>query len=257
MGELDGKVAVVTGGASGIGLATAKLLTAEGAQVVVADVDQAALDATLATIGQNIDAVLCNVAKMADLAALRTHVRQKYGRVDVLFANAGSGRPGPFEAVTEDDFDFTIDVNLKGTFFTVQSLLPLMQSGSSIILNTSIQSTKGFGGFTVYAATKAAIRSLARTLTAELGPRGIRTNAVAPGYIATDIRRKVGMSEEMIREDNRRIDTEVPLDRGMPPELGRRGSPHEIAKTVLFLASEAADYLSGVEIAVDGGTAQI
>lgn len=257
MGRLDDKVAVVTGGASGIGLATAKLLAAEGAKVVVADVDKAGLDNASAATGAPIDAVLCDVAKIQDLAALQAHVRAKYGRVDILFANAGSGRPGPFEAVTEDDFDFTIDVNLKGTFFTVQYLLPLMRSGSSIVLNTSIQSTKGFAGFTAYAATKAAIRSLARTLTAELGPKGIRTNAVAPGYIATDIRRKVGMSEEMILEDNRRIDTEVPLNRATSPELGRRGSPHEIAKTVLFLASEEADYLSGVEIAVDGGTSQI
>lgn len=257
MTKLNGKVAVVTGGASGIGLATAKLLIEEGAKVIVADVDQAALDNVNMTIGQNADAFFCDVARFADLERLREHIERNHGRVDIIFANAGSGRPGPFEAVTEEDFDFTINVNLKGTFFTVQTLLPLMKAGGSIILNTSIQSTKGFPGFTVYAATKAAIRSLARTLTAELGPKGIRTNAVAPGYIATDIRRKVGMSEEMIREDNQRIDTQVPLDRSSPSELGRRGDPNEIAKAVLFLASAEADYISGIEIAVDGGTAQI
>ncbi len=257
MTKLNGKIAVVTGGASGIGLATAKLLAEEGAKVIVADVDKAALEGVNGKIEGTVDAIYCDVAKLEDIRMLHAHIERSYGRVDVLFANAGSGRPGPFEAVTEDDFDFTVDINLKGTFFTVQLLVPLMQPGSSIILNTSIQSTKGFPGFTVYAATKAAIRSLARTLTSELGPKGIRTNAVAPGYIATDIRRKVGMSEEMIREDNHRIDTEVPLNRATSPELARRGDPIEIAKTVLFLASTEADYISGVEIAVDGGTAQI
>ncbi len=249
MGKVDGKVVVITGGASGIGLATAKLFASEGAKVIIADIDRAALDAVTPAIDGDFDGLICNVSIVSDLEQLRSHIEKRHGHVDVVFANAGSGRPGPFEAVTEDDFDFTVDTNLKGTFFTVQALLPLMRVGSSIILNTSIQSTKGFPGFSVYAATKAAIRSLARTLTAELGPKGIRTNAVAPGYINTDIRRKVGMSEEMIREDNHRIETEVPLN--------RVGQPEDIAKTVLFLASGDADYLTGIEIAVDGGTSQI
>jgi NAD(P)-dependent dehydrogenase (short-subunit alcohol dehydrogenase family) len=249
MGKFEGKVVVVTGGASGIGLATVKLFASEGAKVVIADVDQAALNASAQIIDGDCDALICNVSSVSDLQALRAHIEKRHGHVDVVFANAGSGRPGPFEAVTEGDFDFTVDINFKGAFFTVQALLPLMPIGSSIILNTSIQSVKGFPGFTVYAATKAAIRSLARTLTAELAPRGIRTNAVAPGYINTDIRRKVGMSQEMIREDNHRIETEVPLH--------CVGSPDEIAKAVMFLASDDAKYITGIEMAVDGGTSQI
>jgi len=249
MGKLDGKVAVVTGGASGIGLATAMLLAAESAKLVIVDFDQPALDAAVPIIGGDVTTFRCDVSKISDLKALGAVIGERHGRVDILFVNAGNVRPIPFEAVTESDFDFTVDVNLKGAFFTVHALLPLMQAGSSIILNTSIQSVKAFPGFSVYAATKAAIRSLARTLTAELGPKGIRTNAVAPGYIATEIRRKAGWTEEMIREDDLRIAAEVPIRRG--------GMPEDIAKAVLFLASDEADYISGVELTVDGGVAQI
>jgi NAD(P)-dependent dehydrogenase (short-subunit alcohol dehydrogenase family) len=249
MGMLDGKIAVITGGADGIGLATAKLFASEGATVVVADFDQIALASCIAQGGQISDAVSCDISKMADLDALRNRLRSNYGRVDILFANAGSARVGLIETVSEDDFDFTADTNFKGTFFTVQKLVPLMPPGSSIILNTSIQSVKAAPGFAVYAATKAAIRSLARALTVELSDRGIRTNAVAPGYINTNIRRKVGLSEEMMRADDRRAQTEVPLK--------RVGDPHEIAKVVLFLASDGASYITGVELFVDGGAAQI
>lgn len=249
MGMLDGKIAVITGGADGIGLATAKLITSEGATVVVADFDPTALASCMAQGGQISDAVSCDISKMADLDALRDRLRSNYGRVDILFANAGSARVGLIETVSEDDFDFTADINFKGTFFTVQKLVPLMPSGSSIILNTSIQSVKAAPGFAVYAATKAAIRSLARALTVELSDRGIQTNAVAPGYINTNIRRKVGLTEEMMRADDRRAQTEVPLK--------RVGDPHEIAKVVLFLASDGASYITGVELFVDGGTAQI
>ncbi|MGE0773958.1 MAG: SDR family NAD(P)-dependent oxidoreductase [Sphingomonadaceae bacterium] len=249
MGKVDGKVAVVTGGASGIGLATATLLASEGAKMVVADFDQTALDAAVPIIGGDVTTFRCDVSKISDLQALGMHIEKEHGHVDILFVNAGNVRPIPFEAVTESDFDFTVDVNLKGAFFTVHALLPLMRAGSSIILNTSIQSVKAFPGFSVYAATKAAIRSLARTLTAELGPKGIRTNAVAPGYIATELRRKAGWTEEMIRDDDLRIAAEVPIRRG--------GMPEDIAKAVLFLASDEADYISGVELTVDGGVAQI
>lgn len=249
MGKLDGKVAVVTGGASGIGLATATMLAAEGAKLVIVDFDQAALDAAVPIIGGDVTTFRCDVSKPSDLETLSTLIGKRHGRVDVLFVNAGNVRPLPFEVVTESDFDFTVDVNFKGAFFTVHALQPLMRAGSSIILNTSIQSVKAFPGFTVYAATKAAIRSLARTLTAELGPKGIRTNAVAPGYIATELRRKAGWSDEMIRDDDLRIAAEVPIRRG--------GMPDDIAKAVLFLASDEADYITGVELFVDGGVAQI
>lgn len=249
MGKLDGKIAVVTGGASGIGLSTANLLAAEGAQVILVDLDPDTLQHAAGTIGGEVMTLSCNVARLSDLEDLHRSIAQSHGRVDILFANAGNVRPIPFEAVTEGDFDFTVGVNLKGTFFTVQALLPLMQPGASIILNTSIQSIKAFPGFSVYAATKAAVRSLARTLTAELGPRGIRTNAVAPGYIATELRRKAGWTDEMIHEDDQRIAAEVPMRRG--------GTPEDIAKAVLFLASGEADYISGIELTVDGGVAQI
>lgn len=249
MGRLNGKIAVVTGGADGIGLGAVKLLAQEGATVVVADIDKAALKAVASKIEGTVDAQACNITILRELDALRAHIERVHGRVDILFANAGTARTGQFEDMTEADFDFTVDTNLKGTFFTVQKLVPLMPPGSSIILNTSIQAIKAFPGFTVYAATKAALRSLARVLTVELAPKGIRTNAVAPGYINTDIRRKVGMSEDMIAADNQRIQTEVPM--------ARIGTPEDIARSVLFLASDESSYISGVELAVDGGSSQI
>lgn len=170
--RLNGKVAVVTGGNSGMGLATAKLFVREGAKVVITGRDQAALDAAVKEIGEGAEAFRGDISTLADLDALASHVEQKYGRVDAVFANAGGGRPGLFEQVSEDDFDFTVDTNLKGTYFTVQKLLPLMTSGGSVILNTAILGSQGRPGFSVYSATKAAIRSLARSLTAELSAKG-------------------------------------------------------------------------------------
>lgn len=249
MGKLDGKVAVITGGSTGMGLATAKLFVHEGAQVVITGRDQAALDAAVAAIGPGVEAVRGDIAKMADIEALRAHVQARHGRVDILFANAGSARPAPFAEVTEEDFDFTVGINFKGTFFSVQQLATLMPAGGSIILNTSIQGSKGTAAFNVYSATKAAIRSLARSLTAELTPQGIRVNALAPGFIDTDIMRKVGMSEEMIREVNAISAAQVPM--------GRNGTGHDIATVALFLASDDAGYISGVELTVDGGYAQV
>ena len=173
----------------------------------------------------------------------------KYGRVDVLFANAGGGVPGSFEQVSEEDFDATTDTNFKGTFFTVQKLVSLMPIGALVILNTSVAGSKGIPGFVVYSATKAAIRSLARSLTAELSAKGIRVNAMAPGFIDTDIMRKVGMSEEMIEQMNKQAKTQIPM--------GRIGTSEDVAKTVLFLASNDASYVTGIELAVDGGSGQI
>ncbi len=249
MGKLDGKVAVVTGGGSGIGLASAELFGREGATVVVADLDQAAQEAAVTKIGAGATGLRCDISEPSDLEALRVHVEKEHGRLDIVFANAGGGRPGTLELVSEEDFDLTADTNFKGTFYTIQKLVPLMTAGGSIVLNTSIQGSKGIPGFPVYAATKAAIRSLARTLTAELSAGGIRVNAVAPGYIDTDILRKAGATEEMIRADNLRVQEEVPLS--------RKGTPDEVAQAVLFLASSDASYISGVELPVDGGVAQV
>ena len=249
MGKLDGKIAVVTGASAGMGLATAKLFVKEGAKVVITGRDQAALDAAARGIGSGVEPFRGDIASLADLDALADHVRRNHGRVDVLFANAGGGRPGLFEQVSEDDFDFTVDTNLKGTYFTVQKLVPLIAAGGSIILNTSILGTQGRPGFSVYSATKAAIRSLARSLTTELSAKGIRVNALAPGQIDTDLMRKVGMPEEMIEQVKTQAAAQIPM--------GRTGSADEVAKAALFLASSDASYVAGVELSVDGGWAQV
>ncbi len=249
MGKLDGKIAVVTGGSAGMGLAAARLFVEEGARVVITGRDRAALDAAAAAIGRNVEAIGSDMSRLGDIEALKARIAEQYGRVDILFANAGTARPGPFEQVSEDEFDFGVDTNLKGTFFTVQKLVALMPAGGSVVLNTSIQGSKGWPGFTVYAATKAAIRSLARTLTAELAPRGIRVSAVAPGLIDTDLIRKVGLSDDAIEEINAQAHRQIPL--------ARSGSAEEVAKAVLFLASADAAYIAGVELTVDGGWTQI
>ena len=247
MGKLDGKIAVVTGGSAGMGLAAAKLFVGEGAAVVITGRDRASLDAAALAIGA--DAFHSDIAKVADLDALRAHVEERHGRLDILFANAGGGRPGLFEQVSEEDFAFTTDTNFKGTFFTVQKLVPLMTAGGSVILNTSILGSQGRPGFSVYAATKAAIRSLARSLTAELSGKGIRVNALAPGHIDTNAMRAAGMTEDMIQQVNAQAHAQIPM--------GRSGTADEIAKTTLFLASDDSSYVTGVELSVDGGWAQV
>ncbi|PYE88707.1 SDR family NAD(P)-dependent oxidoreductase [Phyllobacterium leguminum] len=249
MGKLDGKIAVITGASTGMGLATAKLFVREGAEVIITGRDQAALDAAVLDIGKGAEAIRGDISSLADLDALRAHVEARHGRLDILFANAGVGKPGLFEEVSDEDFDFTVGINFKGTFFTVQKLISLMPAGGSIILNTSIQGVRGTAGLSVYSATKAALRSLARSLTAEYGPKGIRINALAPGFIDTDIMRRNGLSEEMIREMKTQSTAHTPL--------GRIGTGHDIAKTALFLATDESEFITGVELTVDGGWAQV
>lgn len=249
MGKLDGKIAVITGGSEGMGLATAQLFVAEGAQVVITGRSQASLDIAVDKIGRNVEAVRSDVSKLVDIDALAAHLEAHYGRVDIVFANAGAARPEPFEQVAEASFDLGVDTNIKGTFFTVQKLVPLMTDGGAVVLNTSIQSERGWAGFSVYALTKAALRSLARTLTAELAPKGIRVNAVAPGHITTDLIRKVGLTEQAIGEIDAMAHAQIPL--------ARSGSADEVARTVLFLASNDAAYVAGVELVVDGGWNQV
>ncbi|TWF57063.1 SDR family NAD(P)-dependent oxidoreductase [Neorhizobium alkalisoli] len=249
MAKLDGKIALVTGGSLGMGLATARLLAEEGARVIITGRDQVSLDAAVAAIGPDIDAVRSDISKFSDLEALRAHIEQRYGRLDILFANAGGARPLSFEEVSEEDFDFTVGINFKGTFFSVQKLIPLMTAGGSIILNTSIQGVRGTAGFSVYSATKAALRSLARSLTAEYGPKGIRINALAPGYIDTGVMQRTGFSDAMIAEMTSQATAHTPL--------GRMGTSEEIAKSVLFLASDDSEFITGVELTVDGGWAQV
>ncbi|MCP3379856.1 SDR family oxidoreductase [Bradyrhizobium sp. CCGUVB4N] len=249
MGKLGGKVAVITGGSDGMGLATAKLFAREGAKVIITGRDQARLDAAAQGIGNGADAIGCDISKIADIEALRAFVERKHGRVDIIFANAGAARPNMFEYMSEEEFDFTIDCTFKGTYFTVQKLLPLMTSGGSIVLNTTTLTTKGMPYVSVYSAGKAAIRSLARSLTAELIGKGIRVNAMAPGYIDTDQARKSGVSEEMIQQTKTHVHTQIPMHRS--------GTVDEIAKAVLFLASDDSSYLTGSELCVDGGWNQV
>ncbi len=249
MGRLDGKIAVITGGSEGMGRSTARLFVEEGATVVITGRNQETLDAAVREIGGAVEAFRSDILNLADLDALRGYVEGKHGRVDVLFANAGGARLGPFEQVTEEDFDYTFDTNAKGTFFTVQKLLPLIPNGGSVILNTSIAGYKGLPNFSVYSATKAAIRSFARTLTTDLKGRGIRINALAPGHTATDIMRKTGIPVESIDGINAQIQAQVPA--------GRIGTGDDIGKAAVFLASDDASYVTGIELTVDGGWAQV
>jgi len=249
MGKLDGKVAVITGGSDGIGLAAAQLFSQEGATVVITGRDQARLGSAGQHGGGKIDAVRSDISVMTDIEQLCAYVKTRYGHVDILFANAGVGRPGLFAQVTEEDFDFTVNTNFKGTFFTVQKITPLMASGSSVILTTSTLDQQGRPYVSVYSATKAAIRSLARSLAAELSDAGIRVNALSPGLIDTDQARKVGMSEEMIKQSNAHLHTLIPMHRS--------GTADEIARAALFLASDDSSYVTGSELCVDGGWAQV
>jgi len=249
MSKLIGKVAVITGGNSGMGLATARLFAAEGAQVVITGRRQKDLDAAVQSIGRNIEGVQGDVSRLADLDRLHDHLKAKYGRVDVLFANAGLGKVNPLGNVSEEEFDTTFDVNVKGLFFTVQKLLPLVPDGGSIILNASIAASSGMEAFSVYSASKAAVRSFARTWTADLKARKIRVNALSPGPIDTPIFGKAGLTEEQAAGFKDSLATQVPL--------GRIGHADEIAKPALFLASDDSSYITGIELTVDGGLNQI
>jgi NAD(P)-dependent dehydrogenase (short-subunit alcohol dehydrogenase family) len=249
MGKLKGKVAVVTGGNSGIGLATAKEFAEQGARVVISGRDQKTLDQAAKELGGDVLAVRADVAKLADIDKLFAAVRAKFGRIDVLFVNAGIGKFLPFEQVTEEFYDATIDVNLKGAFFTIQKALPLLPEGASIVLNTSINAHIGMPNSSVYSASKAGLLSLARTLSAELIGRNIRVNAISPGPVTTPIFERMGMPAEVLEQTRQSIASQVPMK--------RFGRPEEIAKTVLFLASSDSSYLLGTEIVADGGMTQL
>ena len=248
MGKLDGKIAVITGGNSGLGLATAERFVAEGAYVFITGRRQPELDAAVRTIGGNVAAVQGDVSKLDDLDRLFATVREKKGRLDVLFANAGVGEFAPLGQITEAHFDKIFDVNVKGTVFTVQKAVPLMPEGASIVINGSMASIKGMPAFGVYAATKAALRSFARTWSVDLKERKIRVNVVAPGTVVTPPY-KVFMTDEQLAAFTAQAAAAAPL--------GRVGTPDEIARAVVFLASEDASFVDGTELFVDGGAAQI
>ena len=247
--KLEGKVALVTGGNSGIGLATAERFVAEGATVFITGRRKEELDAAGRKIGRNVTAVQGDVAKLADLDRLFAAIKEKAGRLDVVFANAGAAEFAPIGEVSEAHFDKAFNVNVKGLLFTVQKALPLMPDGGSVVLNASIVSIKGIPAFSVYSATKAAVRSFARTWTTDLGDRRIRVNAVSPGSIDTPGLSGLLASAETGQQRLKMISSSVPL--------GRLGTPDEIAKAVVFLASDDSSYITGTELFVDGGMAQV
>ncbi len=249
MGKLHGKVGVITGGNSGIGLATAKRFVEEGAHVVITGRREKELKEAAALIGRNVTTVTGDITRLEDLDRLYAVVKEKHGHIDALFANAGWGEVAPITAATEAHFDKTFDLNAKGTFFTVQKAIPLFKDGGSIILNTSVSNVMGLPMFAVYAASKAAVRSFVRGWAAELKDRNIRVNAVSPGPIETPALEKAGLTPEQAEQAAAGFVTKVPL--------GRRGKPEEIAAAVVFLASNESSYITGVELAVDGGMAQV
>jgi NAD(P)-dependent dehydrogenase (short-subunit alcohol dehydrogenase family) len=249
MDRLKGKIAVITGGNSGIGLATAREFVEQGAKVVVSGRDQKTLDEAVRELGPEVLAVRADVAQLADIDKLFTAVKAKFGRIDVLFVNAGIGKFAPFDAVTEEFYDAILDVNLKGAYFTIQKSLPLLADGASIVLNTSINAHIGMANSSVYAASKAALLSLARTLSAELVGRNIRVNAISPGPVTTPIFGRLGLPPEALDQLRQDVTSQVPMK--------RFGRPEEIAKTALFLASSDSSFLLGSEIVADGGMSQL
>lgn len=249
-GKHTGKVALVTGGSSGIGLAAAKRLALEGALVVISGRRQHELDRAAADIGHGALAVRGDISIADDLDAIMDAIRTAYGRLDLLIANAGGGEFTPIDSITEAGFDKYFGINVKGTLFTVQKALPLMTAGSAIVVTGSIAANQGVPAFGVYAASKAALRSFVRTWASELKGRDIRVNLVAPGVVVTPAyKSELGMSDEDINAYLADIEQKAPL--------GRAGSPDEIAKAMSFLASPDASYITGVELTVDGGLTQI
>jgi NAD(P)-dependent dehydrogenase (short-subunit alcohol dehydrogenase family) len=249
MKRLEGKVAVVTGGNSGIGLASAKRLLDEGARVAIAGRSQKTLDEAQKYLGNGTLAVQTDVAKLADLDKLYAAVSKKLGKIDILFVNAGVANFAPFADTTEQVYDTNFDINAKGAFFTIQKAIPFLNDGASIILNTSVAGQKGYGTTGSYAATKAALRSFARTAASELVGRNIRVNTVAPGPIETPIFGRLGLEKSAADEIANGFASLVPMK--------RLGQPEEVAGAVAFLASSDSSYITGVEINVDGGMGQI
>jgi len=244
MGKLDGKVALITGGNSGIGLATAKLFINEGAKVVITGRRQAALDEAVSELGSTVKTILADAADVQKAKSVVEQTVNAFGKIDVLFLNAGIAHFAPISDITEEHFDSHFDINVKGPFFLIKEALPHLNDCGVIISNTSIVAQKGFDGSGVYSATKGALRSLTRVLASELKSRGIRAVSVAPGPIATPIYDKMGMPEEAMKEMGAGFAQQVPL--------GRFGTPEELAQTVLFLAADAS-FINGVNLEVDGG----
>lgn len=249
MGKLDGKVALITGGNSGIGLATAKRFVQEGAYVFITGRTQLKLDGAVKQVGSNVTGVQGDVAKLADLDRLFEQIRRDKGKLDIVFANAGIARYAPLGTIDEEHFDSIFGSNVKGLLFTVQKAVPLLPDGASIILNASVVGSKGLPANSVYSATKAAVRSFARTWTTDLKARRIRVNAISPGPIDTEGLRELLGSAQAGQDRLRSIGSTVPL--------GRMGTGDEIAKAAVFLASDDSSFVTGIELFVDGGFAQV
>ena len=249
MSKLDGKVAVITGGNSGIGLATAKLFLKEGAKVVISGRRQEALDEVSKELSGDFKTVLSDASKVDDNKSLIETAVSHYGKIDILFLNAGVAPFSPIGSITEEFFDNLFNTNVKGPFFAVKNAIPHINEGGVVIFNTSIVHQKGFPGTSVYSATKGALRALTRVLAQELTENKIRSVAVAPGPIETPIYGKIGLPQEQVEAMGQEFAQGVPL--------GRFGNSEEVAEAVLYLASDGASYVNGVELEVDGGMSQV
>jgi NAD(P)-dependent dehydrogenase (short-subunit alcohol dehydrogenase family) len=247
--RFEGKTVVITGGNSGIGLATAKLFKEEGANVVISGRDQKTLDEAVRTIGKGTLAVKADVSNLGDLDRLYAAVAAKFGKIDALFANAGIAKFSPASDSNEKMFDDIFDINVKGLYFTVQKAIPFLNDNAGIVLNSSVVNSRGMVGTSVYSASKAAVRSLARTFAAELVDRGIRVNVVSPGPITTPILGRSGLPQEAIDDFAQNVASRVPMK--------RFGTGEEVGHAALFLASSEASYITGVDLNVDGGMGQI
>ena len=248
MSKLNNKIAVVTGGNSGIGLATARRFAAEGAKVIITGRRKEAIDEAVASIGEAASGIVADASNLADTDRMVEQIRQEHGRIDVLFLNAGVAPLSPFEQTDEASFDQVFGINVKGLYFTLQKALPLLNSGASVILNASVVSKYGFPGASAYAASKAAVRSIGQTVAAELAPQGIRVNLLSPGPIDTPIYGKTGLPKEAVDGMGEKMAAGVPL--------GRFGTPDEMANVALFLASDESSFITGADIQADGGMTQ-
>jgi NAD(P)-dependent dehydrogenase (short-subunit alcohol dehydrogenase family) len=249
MGKLDGKIALITGGSTGIGLATAKLFQQEGAQVVLTGRNADALAAAQKELGPGAVAIASDTSKLTEIGGLIETIGKKFGRIDIVFANAGIARFQPFGEIAESFFDEHFNINVKGLFFTVQAALPLIPSGGSVLLTGSVAGKKGFAAASVYSATKAAVRSFGRTLATELAPRGIRVNTLSPGPIDTPIFGKTGLPADAVGQMVEGFASSVALK--------RLGTVDEMARAALYLCSDDASYVVGAELFADGGLAEL
>lgn len=249
MGRLTGKAALITGGTTGIGFATAKLFLQEGAKVAIVGQDKDRLDEASASLGSGVLAIQADVSSASDMSTAANEIKNAFGKLDVLFANAGIAKPMPFSDVDDANIDDQVGVNFKGVIYSIKSVLPLLNSPSSVVMTTTTMVQKGVAGMSVYAATKAAVRSLARTLSAEYADKGIRFNTISPGLIETPIYGKLGLPEKAVSEWAEQLMAKVPAS--------RFGQPEEVAKAVLYMASDESSYMLGEDVLLDGGMANI